>query len=112
MPLNDFRSVFLPYCLRKQPDGRYVVVNREYKPIGFCTTAYVDYTQFPVAASLKGVTAALARKLSHDGNPGIDEIYLYDDGCVPTSSAAHMSAYLAKLQLLAKLKISPPSPGA
>ena len=37
MPLGDFRSVFMPYCLRKQKDGRYVVLNREYKPVGFFT---------------------------------------------------------------------------
>lgn len=109
MPLADFRAVFLPYCLRKQPDGRYVITNREYKPVGCFTDEFVTYDRYPVAVPLKGITPGLARKLSHDGNPDTGEIYLYDDGCIPTRSAAHMDAYLAKLKLLAKLKITPPS---
>jgi hypothetical protein len=34
MALDDFRAVFLPYCLEKRNGGRYVVLNREYKPVG------------------------------------------------------------------------------
>ena len=34
--------------LQKQPDGRYAVLNREYKPVGFCTRKYVTYEEYPV----------------------------------------------------------------
>lgn len=48
MPLNDFRSVHLPYCIKKLPSGAYVVLNREYKPLGFKTREHVDYEAYPI----------------------------------------------------------------
>lgn len=105
MPLGDFRSVFLPYCLEKQPDGRYAVLNREYKPVGFYKKDFVRYAEHPVLVKLRGITKKKAALLSHDNDPDVGKIYLYDDGCVPTHSKANMKAYLAKLEILAKLKI-------
>jgi hypothetical protein len=29
MPLGDFRSVHLPYIIKRQEDGTYVVLNRD-----------------------------------------------------------------------------------
>ncbi|WP_198805938.1 hypothetical protein [Leptolyngbya sp. BL0902] len=105
MALNDFRSVFFPYCLEKQPDGRYVVLNREYKPLGFKTRKYITYEEYPICVELKGLGPARAEKLSCHGDPNMDVIYLYDDSCVPTKSAEHMNNYLERLKILAKLKV-------
>jgi len=102
MPLNDFRSVFLPYCLRKQSDGKYVVLNREYIPVGFFTH---EALQLPVAVYLEGIGPATAAKLSYRGDKNQDEIYLYNDGCVPTNSDSDMKSYLAKLEILAKKQV-------
>lgn len=106
MPLDDVRSVYFPYCIKRQPDGRFVVLNREYKPVGFYSEGFIRYEDYPVAAPIKGITKSMATKLSHCGDPSIECIYLYDDGCTPTRSTANMAAYLSRLQLLAKLKIT------
>jgi hypothetical protein len=105
MALNDFRAVFLPYCLDKQSDGRYVVLNREYKPIGFKTRENIKYEDYPICVELKGIGPVTAAKLSFEGDPNTDRIYLYNDGCVPTQSAEHMKNYLERLKILAKLKV-------
>lgn len=105
MMLNDFRAVFFPYCLDKQPDGRYVVLNRKYKPIGFKTREHLKYEDYPVCVELKGIGSATAAKLSYKGASNTDRIYLYNDGCVPTESAEHMRSYLERLKILAKLKV-------
>src|SRR5262249_23726174 len=78
---QEARCVRLPYCLGRQPDGRYVVLNRNYKPFGFLTDDFVDYANYPVAVSLK-VTPHGARTLSCHGRD-----------CVPAHSAAAMEAY-------------------
>jgi hypothetical protein len=105
MPLGDVRSVVLPYVLQKKEDGRYIVLNREYKPVGFWTKARVDYEAHPIALKIPGLRASVARKLSWEGDENVDTIYLYSDSCVPTASAANMTAYLKRLAVLAKLKV-------
>ena len=102
---QEFRRVFFPYCLTRLEDGRYVVLNRDYKPLGFLTSEWVEYTEYPVCVKLKGLGAAKARRLSCDGSEKLDRIYLYKDGCVPTRSPAAMESYMKKLQLLATLRV-------
>ena len=112
MPLKDIRSVFLPYCVKRQEDGRYAVLNREYKPVGFWTRTHVTYEDHPVLVQIKGLTAARAARISYKGDTNIEVIYLYNDGCVPTESAANMTAYLARLAVLAKLEIGGEAPSS
>jgi len=108
MALGTFASVYLPYCLRRQEDGRYVVLNREYKPVGFCTREFITYEDHPVAAKIGKLTERLAERLSWRGDTNTAEIFLYNDGCNPTSSAGNMAAYLERIALLAKLRIDVP----
>ncbi len=105
MALGDFRAVFFPYCLSRQKDGRYAVLNREYKPVGFFTRDWITYEKYPVLVKLK-ITKALAKKLSDKGEDGIEEIFLYNDATSPLRSKVNMAAYLAKLSLLAKLRVA------
>lgn len=106
MPLGDIRCVHLPYCLQHQPNGTYVLLNREYKPLGFKTREHIDYGAYPIGVKIKGLTAKVAAKLSHKGSSDLSAIYLYDDGSVPTKSKANMSAYLERLAHLAKFKVA------
>ncbi len=107
--MSDFRSVYMPYCLQRLPDGRYTVLNREYRPLGITTTDFscvVDYEKFPIAARLTGLTPkGVARRLSVDGSADMNRIYLYHDGCVPTHGAKHMNAYMKRLKILAYLSV-------
>lgn len=100
--MRNFREAFLPYCLKKQPDGRYIVLNRAYKPLGFLTKEQIVYENYPIQAKLR-IRSQTAAKLSHLGDPNTEIIFLYADNCIRTET--HMQAYLARLQLLAKLKI-------
>jgi hypothetical protein len=106
MALGDFRAVFLPYCLQKQEDGRYAVLNREYKPVGFYTKDWVKYEEHPVLVKLKGLTKAKSAKLSDKGETNLDEIFLYNDATNPVRSKANMRSYLTKLEILAGLAVS------
>ncbi|TWG87913.1 hypothetical protein L602_001500000460 [Cupriavidus gilardii J11] len=110
MPLGDIRSVFLPFAVERQPDGRYAILNREYKPVGFWTRSHVTYEDFPVLVKLKGLTPARAAKISYEGKTDTNCIYLYHDGCIPTASAANMTAYLKRLAVLAALQIEGVAP--
>jgi len=105
MSLGHFVTVFLPYCLEKQPDGKYAVLNREYKPVGFKTTELVKYSDYPVCVEIKRMTPTLAASLSCHGKQDTDKIHLYDDVSDPRHSRANLSAYLDRLSSLATLEV-------
>jgi hypothetical protein len=103
---DTFTAVCLPYCLQRQADGRYAVLNREYKPVGFNTQEWVEYENYPVCMAIKGLGPAMAKKLSCKGSDDTDCIQLYNDGCNPCAGGEEMRAYSKRLALLTKLKVA------
>lgn len=104
MALYDFRSVYLPYCLKRQSDGRYVVLNREYNPIGFNTTDNVNYEDYPITSKIRGITKKAAQELSYNKSSNVEQIFLYDDATNPSSNQKNMKEYLKKIEKIAKYK--------
>jgi hypothetical protein len=103
--MSDIRAYHLPYCLERQADGRYVILNRRYKPVGFTTRERVDYGAYPIAVKFKRLTRATAARLSVRGSEDLEKIWLYDDATVPTASARNMQQYLDRLKVLMSLKV-------
>ena len=101
MPKEDVRRIYMPYCIQKVEDGRYVILNRIYKPLGIASRDWVEYR--PHAVRLK-LTPAKAKKLSHEGSEDLDAIFLYNDGSIPGSSARATAAYMKRLETLASMK--------
>jgi len=104
------RYTHFPYCLEQQHDGRYVLLNRKYKPIGFLAEENVAYENFPVSARLEGLTHEIAAQLDHEGRYGLEKIFLYGDDCIPTDCAQYMANYLNRLGLLMELRVSMSNP--
>lgn len=103
---TSFSAVYFPYCIEKQDDGTWVVLNRQYKPVGFNTSDYVKYEDYPVSAKLSGIGPVTCKKIAYDGKDQGNRIYLYNDGTNPLTSKGDMDAYLEKLEILAKLSIN------
>jgi len=99
---EELRRVYLPYALLRQDDGRYVLVNRLYKPVGLPTREWVDYA--PYAVKLR-MTGAAAKALSWNASSAVDVIYLYNDGCIPTDSTGDWHAYQERLKRLAAYQV-------
>jgi hypothetical protein len=100
---DTVRWIFLPYCLQRLADGRYIILNRRYKPLGVQSTEWVTYETHPSVIHLP-ITSSIAKKMSWSGSEDTNAIYLYNDGCVPTDEAKHMRAYSDRLEVLMKLK--------
>lgn len=118
MSLFDVLSVHLPYCVKRLENKQFIVLNREYKPVGFKTRNHVYYEKYPISVTIKGLTPKKLAKISHDGKVWNDRmvhpdgkvvesltIYLYDDGCNPVNGVKHMKSYLTRLSILAKCKV-------
>ncbi|SDF22999.1 hypothetical protein [Phytopseudomonas seleniipraecipitans] len=103
---DELRHTHFLYCIDRQADGSYVLLNRNYKPLGFMTGEYVQYGEHPVGVKLKELGPRDAAKISYRGDESLERIYLYNDGCIPTDGAANMKAYLDRLGKVMKLGIS------
>jgi hypothetical protein len=108
MPLGLVAHTQLPYCLQKTSDGRWLVLNRNYKPLGVTSKEWVDYDGHPDRLMLHSRTVAAIAKAAvrviadRPSDPGI--IYLYDEATMPTESAANWGAYAKRLSLLMHAK--------
>lgn len=106
--VSNFRLMFLPYCLLLQADGSYVVCNRRYKPVGNTRTDFVEYEGLHAKARFaRKLSTAQIAFLDCLGRTDPERIFLYNDGCIPTSSAAAWAAYSLRLQRLAGYDMTP-----
>lgn len=102
-----------PYCVERLDDGRWIVLNRSYKPLGMTVpvTTWVDYTRGSHQVSFKRgeldeeTLSVVATSVQRDEDAAIQRFYLYADACLPTAGPGHMAAYLERLAALANLVI-------
>lgn len=106
----DFRAVCLPYCIKKQDDGTYLVLNRNYKPLSFKTISDDFLKQeLPIYLKIKGLTEKKIQQIISIGegasvqNDG-KNIFLYNDKSNPFYKEGRAD-YFKRLDLLMELKI-------
>ena len=90
----EMRS-WLPYFCQPLEDGIYIIVNRNYKPVGQVSKDWAKYEEFPYlhARFEDALRKRFTVKGSQDG-------YLFNDGCPPWHSRQDATAYLTRLRLL------------
>ncbi|MDV4168230.1 hypothetical protein [Rhodovulum sp. FJ3] len=93
-------ETLLPYCLQRQKDGRWLVLNRNYQPICHLNN---DRTEVRTLFCLKGLGPKTRQKLCVHGSGGVI-IHLYNGGCHPMDSRDNRDKYLKKLEILARFE--------
>lgn len=107
MPVLNLRGIYFPYCLQRLDDGSWIILNRNYKPLGSTSKEHVVYEDIDDAFRIPRITPGQVQKLSCTGSIDDDgRIYLYEDSCIPTSGQKHMTAYLERLAILMRLKLT------
>ncbi len=101
---RGFRRTYLPYCIYPVTDHKafwqieWVVLNRQYKPLGGLGDEWYDYKKIPMRVT--GLDKETLKRISHCGGKKPitmgAPVFLYDDGCVPDQSA-HRKAYMGRL---------------
>ncbi len=96
--MTGFRQIILPYCLKRMEDSTYIILNRRYKPIGFDTTEFLRYEDYPICHRIKEINQNTAASFSWYGDDNTDIntdiIHLYHDDSISTSSPENMRSYL------------------
>ncbi len=67
--LNNVRALYFPYCLHQREDKRWIILNRNYKPVGALSGDWVDYDAVLSDMCIKSITPTQAAKLSYTGEP-------------------------------------------
>jgi hypothetical protein len=97
---EEFRRVALPYSLVRCKDGRWLVLNRLYKPVGCTGPVFVDYNTCP-GIRLR-LTKAQLRRISDSELPSgsLAQVWLYNDANAPRPRTPHRAAYAERLMAL------------
>ena len=108
MKINyGFLKVCLPYCLKKQEDGKYLVLNRNYKPLSFSTVEDTFLSQdLPIYLNIIGLTEKKIQQIVSIGEGSCiqdgKDIFLYKD---PLDKRG-IADYFERLQLLIELDVT------
>jgi hypothetical protein len=79
---NEFRLLYLPYVAQLLSNGRWLLLNRGYKPLGVGERmGWIDYEHYS-ALSVELDTRFVLLKRDDE------TMYLYDDGCIPGRDAS------------------------
>lgn len=91
-----------PYCVKHLEGDQYIILNRDYKPLG--TTDWVeDYATHPSVTTLK-ITKKQATKLSYRNSDDLEIIYLFEDTPKLLGDRKLFAEYLSRLEILARIK--------
>ena len=104
--MHEFRQIFFPYCLDQNDDGTWTLLNRQYKPLGFNTSDYINYDNYPIHVRTPKIRFSKLQKLSWQPIEKDEKrIFLYNDGCIPTNSKKYMDSYLEKIRILMDIQV-------
>ena len=97
-----FLCRFLPYCLQRQEDGSYLVLNREYQPLGLERGQLSEVGRKGSTVKIERLGTAVAEGLSYQEE---SQLYLYGADCFPPDSPENWDAFCQKLRLLGGLVV-------
>lgn len=90
---------WLPYCLVEKGPNSQILLNRQYKPVGFMDDIWVDYEEFPHLRTQLKEEQLWAMSHPKAASPG----FFYYDGDSPWQGRAEAEAYLARLKIAQSL---------
>src|SRR5262245_55427173 len=102
MITNPLR-ICLPYCLQELKNGRFILLNREYKPVGSPSNEWSCYEEHPIQLQIAALTPDIAAWISVTGDPDCSRIYLFNDGSAPWLGHKELLAYERRLARLLEL---------
>lgn len=98
---KELMYTHFPYCIQHLDKDRYIILNRDYKPLG--TEAFSDYVSHSSVIRIN-MTKKRAVKLSHNHSDNIERVYLFENTPGTLSDRKKFSEYMARLAELAKMK--------
>jgi hypothetical protein len=96
--MSKFQKDYMPYGMRELQEGRWELSNRHYDTLGKPFT-------FARKLSTETIKSLAASDITLEKGSGLQTVWFYTDGSVPTDKDEHWQSYSAKLQKLSSLKV-------
>lgn len=100
--MHELIFTHFPYCIKHLGNNKYIVLNRDYKPLGI-TDWVEDYATHPSVATLK-ITRKQAAQMSYNNSDNLESIFLFDKTTDLLENKKLFSEYLNRLEILAHIK--------
>lgn len=100
---TELMYTHLPYCIKHLGNKQYIILNRNYKPLGTTNPEWTNYATHPSVVKMN-ITAKQAAQLSWNNSPDTENIYLYENASATLANSTKFSEYMTRLGRLAKLK--------
>ena len=107
MALDKFGHIFLPYCVRRNDDRSWSILNREYQDLGLVERVPgrdENGTFYPLKGLGPVKLATILRTYDHEP----DIWWLYGDHNDPSGSVYDWRRYCDRLRLLTRFELSRP----
>src|SRR5689334_7028475 len=101
----DPLRVFLPYCAHRVGPNTYVLLGRDYKPVGCITEGWSHYEEHPITYEIEGLTPEFAADVSCSGSVDVERIYFFRDGREPWRGKRELKAYQKRLARFVELLV-------
>lgn len=100
--MSNLMFTHFPYCIKHVGNNNYIILNRDYKPLG--TLDWVDdYEAHPSVIHVR-ITKQQAMKLSYTQSDDVNVIYLYKNMQDLLKNKKLFDEYLNRLNVLAHIK--------
>ena len=100
--MKELIYTHFPYCIKCVGKNEYIVLNRDYKPLGI-NTWVDDYSVHPSVIKIR-LTKQQAARLSFDKSDDLECVYLFKSTPELLSDKKEFANYMSRLELLASLK--------
>lgn len=109
MPIGHFAHTHFPYLIQQTSDGKWLALNRKYKPLGTTSDEWVDYDTHPgrIAIDHRSLAAIRRVAVNEQGDAGGRDqaIFFYNDGFSLTDSDSDWTRYAKILKVLARASV-------
>jgi len=96
---NDFANTCLPFCIERQPDGAFMILNGNFLPIGVASSSReVDFCEWPIYHKLSFIKKENIPSFSCWIEPNKGRLFLCDDPKLLYTDPARLDAYMRRLQ--------------
>ena len=107
---HELQQVFLPYCIKPLGNNRFVILNRDYKPVGYPKGSWLPEAEYQalLEKSVFSIPNSQSLYRFHNGTPRSDGmIYLHDGSLRKNNESAYWKRLYDLTGIVSETQVKP-----